>query len=139
MTTARSGRFAIVRPRIAACVLGIGLACGLAAADAGAIGYTSPASVGGPPPRVPAKPPPVIARIIAVSIQGSEMIITIAAGSNSGITKDWTAQVLRGDIDEPLPGGAITIVRVDKAITVAKVRLTGDQIKSHSRVKLSPP
>lgn len=86
-----------------------------------------------------AKAPPVKARIIGNSVQNGEVIITIGAGTNSGVQKDWTAQVLRGDTDTPLAGGDITIVRVDKGVTVGRVRLTTDQISTNSHVKLKAP
>jgi hypothetical protein len=47
--------------------------------------------------------------------------------------------VLRGDTDEPLRGGEVQVVRVEKALTVGKVRLTTDQLSSNSRVRLSAP
>lgn len=83
--------------------------------------------------------PPVLGRIIGTTIQGSEIIITIAAGSNSGIQPNWTGRVLRGDSDQPLAGGDIKVVRVDKAVTIGKVRLTADQLGVNPRVRLSAP
>ena len=47
--------------------------------------------------------------------------------------------MLRGDTDQPLSGGEVQIIRVDKAATVGKVKLTTDQIKANDRVKFSPP
>ncbi len=85
------------------------------------------------------KIPPVVGRIIGSSIQGSEVIITIGAGSNSGIAPDWTAHVLSGTGNNPLAGGDIKVVRVDKAVTVGKTRLTADQLLANPRVKLSAP
>jgi hypothetical protein len=85
------------------------------------------------------KVPPVVARIIGNSVSGSDLIITIGQGTNGGIAKGWNATVLRGDSDEPLRGGEVTIVRVDKALTVGKVHLTIDQVSANSRVRLSAP
>lgn len=85
-----------------------------------------------------AKADPVTARVLKNEIQGGDLIITIGAGSNSGISKGWRATVLRGDTDTPLSGGDVTIVRVDKNATVGRVKLTTDQIKANDRVKLSP-
>src|SRR5262249_7533995 len=85
------------------------------------------------------KLPPVMGRIIANSVSGSEVIITIGAGTNSGVQKNWGATVLRGESGQPLAGGEITVVRVDKGITVGKVRLTTDQLSSNPWVRLSPP
>jgi hypothetical protein len=86
-----------------------------------------------------AKIPPVIGRIINSSIQGGNVIVTIGAGTNSGIATTWKATVLRGDSDQPLAGGDIDLVRVDRAVTIGKVRLTTDQLLSNSRVRLSAP
>jgi hypothetical protein len=86
-----------------------------------------------------ARVPPVIGRIINSSIQGGNVIVTIGAGTNSGIATTWKATVLRGDSDQPLAGGDIDVVRVDKAVTIGKVRLTTDQLLSNSRVRLSAP
>jgi len=86
------------------------------------------------------KVPPVIGRIIGSSIQGSELIVTIAAGTNSGVAANWTAHVLSGGSGEtPLPGGDIKVIRVDKAVTVGKTKLTNDQVLSNPRVKLAAP
>jgi hypothetical protein len=81
---------------------------------------------------------PVVARVMKSEVQGGEVIITIGAGQNSGVAKGWRAYVLRGDSDSALPGGEVSVVRVDKQFTVGKVRLTADQLKANDRVKLSP-
>jgi hypothetical protein len=85
------------------------------------------------------KIPPVIGRIIESKIQGNELIVTIGAGSNSGIASNWTARVLSGSGDSLLAGGDIKVVRVDKAVTVGKTKLTADQLLANPRVKLSAP
>lgn len=85
------------------------------------------------------KIPPVIGRIIGSSIQGSELIVTIGAGSNSGVQSNWTAHVLSGSGDQALAGGEIKVVRVDKAVTVGKVKLTADQLLANPRVRLAAP
>ncbi|HEY0195476.1 MAG TPA: hypothetical protein VGC42_30385 [Kofleriaceae bacterium] len=86
-----------------------------------------------------AKVPPVVGRIIGVSDSSSGVVITIGAGTNSHIGKDWKAVVLRGDSDSPLAGGDVTVVRVDKGVTVGKVHLTIDQVSANSKVRLSAP
>lgn len=85
------------------------------------------------------KVPPVIGRIIGNNIQGSDVIVTIGVGTNSGVQKTWGATVLRGDSDQPLAGGEVTVIRVDKGVTVGKVHLTTDQLTANSRVRLSAP
>ncbi len=83
--------------------------------------------------------PSVTTRVMKNEVQGGDLIITIGAGSNSGVKKGWTATMLRGESDTPLPGGDVTIVRIDKGSTIGKVQLTADQVKVNYRVKLSPP
>jgi len=85
------------------------------------------------------KIPPVVTRIINSQIQGSEVIVTIGAGQNSGVAPNWTAHVLSGGSDQPLAGGDIKVIRVDKAVTVGKVKLTADQLLANPRVKLAAP
>lgn len=82
-------------------------------------------------------PAPMIRRIIGWSIQGSTTIITIAAGSNDGVRKDWKVWLLRGDSDEPLPGHEVQVIRVDKSVTVGKVRSAVDR-RGGARVLLRP-
>lgn len=86
-----------------------------------------------------AKADPVVTRVLKNEVQGTDTIITIGAGSNSGIAKGWRATVLRGDTDQPMSGGDVQIIRIDKGATVGKVKLTTDQIKANDRVKFSPP
>lgn len=51
---------------------------------------------------------------------------------NSGVRSDWTAQLLRRGSDKPLPGGEVTIVRVDKAVTLGRINVT-----SSCRIRVS--
>jgi hypothetical protein len=90
-------------------------------------------------PRCKEPRPPVVGRIISNTVQSGEVVITIAVGTNSGVAKGWSAQVLRGDSDQPLAGGDVTVIRVDKAVTLGKVHLTTDQISANSRVRLRAP
>jgi hypothetical protein len=86
-----------------------------------------------------AKPDPVKARVLHATVSGGDVVIQIPAGSSQGVKKDWRGQVLRGDSDTPFIGGDIQIIRVDKTLTVGKVKLTTDQVTSNPYVKLSPP
>jgi hypothetical protein len=83
--------------------------------------------------------PPVTARIINLRVQGRTVLITIAAGADQGITRDWTGHVLRGDSTSELDGGTVTLIRVAKRDTLGKVHLTTDQLSANPRVKLTPP
>ncbi|MEO8706907.1 MAG: hypothetical protein ABI867_43170 [Kofleriaceae bacterium] len=91
-------------------------------------------------PPVEPSPPPMIARIINKTVAADHVVITIAMGSNAGVTKTWNGKVVRDrGSTVALPGGSLVIVRVDKTITVATVKLTPDQISAHPWVRLSPP
>ncbi|HEY4238199.1 MAG TPA: hypothetical protein VGM88_00205 [Kofleriaceae bacterium] len=86
------------------------------------------------------KIPPVIARIIGNTINGSDVLITIGAGSDQGVADTWKGTVLKGSSGtSPLVGGDVQIVRVDKNKTIGKVKLTPDQLASNARVKLQAP
>jgi hypothetical protein len=90
-------------------------------------------------PRCDIKAAPVVGRIIGNQVQGSEVLITIAAGSEKGVDMTWTGHVLRGSSDTPLDGGDVKIIRVDKRATLGKVHLNIDQLEANGQVKLSPP
>jgi hypothetical protein len=96
-----------------------------------------------PPPVVTAPPPvavaPIVARIIKVEVVSDGVIITISAGSERGVDRTWKGEVLRVDTTTPLAGGAISIIRVSKLQTVAKVKLTTDLLTQNPQVRLGPP
>jgi hypothetical protein len=83
--------------------------------------------------------PPVTGRVIKNEVQGSDVLITIAAGTDQGVSKAWKGRVLRGDGDTPMEGGDVVVIRVGKRETIGKVHLTTDQISANPRVKLTPP
>jgi hypothetical protein len=85
------------------------------------------------------KDPPVVGRVIKNEVQGSDVVITIAVGSDQGVGKGWTGRVLRGNTDTPIDGGEVQVIRIGKRETIGKVRLTTDQIQANPKVKLSPP
>lgn len=87
--------------------------------------------------RVKAKP--IIGRVIRNDVSGDGLVITIGVGSEKGVNKDWKAVVLRGSTDEPMSSAEPVVIKVDKNITVVKVKLTTDQISANNRVRLSPP
>lgn len=82
---------------------------------------------------------PVIARVIKNEVQGSDVLITIAAGSDQMVAKGWRGTVLRGDSESAIEGGEVIVIRVGKRETLGKVRLTTDQVGANPRVKLTPP
>jgi hypothetical protein len=84
-------------------------------------------------------PNPVVGRIIGREQQGSQLILTVGAGSEQGVGKGWGGQVIKGsDInDRAVSGGDITIVRIDKTTTIVSTKLTADQLGPY--VRLTPP
>jgi hypothetical protein len=80
----------------------------------------------------------VTARVIGVNVR-TDVIIQIAAGSSQGIKPSWRGHVLRGDTDERMVEGDITLIRVDKHVTLARTKLTTDLITKNPYVRLSPP
>jgi hypothetical protein len=86
-------------------------------------------------------PDPIVARIIGNEVQGGELVLRIGTGSDQGISKSWRANVVAGpDVSEkPIPGGEVTIIRVDKQRVIGKTRLTASQIEANSYVKFTPP
>lgn len=90
-------------------------------------------------PKCNQKADPVVARVMATSVRGSEVVLTIGAGSAQGVQGGWKGQVLRGDSDTPLDGGSFSVARVGTKECVGSVKLTTDQIAANPRVKLSPP
>jgi hypothetical protein len=90
-------------------------------------------------PRCNVKAPPVTGRIIANQVQGSEVLITVAVGTENGVQKGWKCNVLQGGSDALLPGGDSIVIRADKKASLCKVHLNVDQLEANSRVKLSAP
>ncbi len=92
-------------------------------------------------PNCRVKAQPVMGRVIGKTVQGSDVIVQVGVGSDQGIKKGWTGKVLRGsDInDAAVPGGDVQIIRIDKAVTVVKVRLTADQVEQNKNIRFSPP
>jgi hypothetical protein len=90
-------------------------------------------------PKCNVKAAPVVGRVMRQEVQGNEVVITVAAGSDQGITSGWKGQLLRGTTDAPLDGGSFAVLRVGKRELIGKVKLTPDQVAANPRAKLSPP
>jgi hypothetical protein len=82
---------------------------------------------------------PVEAHVISVTVQGGYALVTLDVGSDSSIDSSWSGHILRGESDALLDGGDLSIVRIDKRRSVAKVRLTSDVVTANRRVRLVPP
>lgn len=66
------------------------------------------------------------------------VIITINKGREKGVDKTWSGTLLRGKSGRtPLPDGNFKIIRVTARQSVAKVRLSMDQVKANPRVQLT--
>jgi hypothetical protein len=90
-----------------------------------------------PPPCTDGAPIRVFAQIIGIVHYNSQVIVTISAGSQAGVTRGWTGHLLRRGSDDPLPGGEIQIVRVEKTLSIGKLRLAEDEILDNRRVRLT--
>lgn len=102
-----------------------------------------------PPVTEPVPPPPpqkpVVARIVTKEMQGDgTIIVTLGAGSDSGVGKEWTkGSLLRGDGKDPkarFPNGSITVIQVDRRTTKVRLRqgITSDILKDNDKVILEP-
>jgi hypothetical protein len=83
-------------------------------------------------------PEPVIARIVDTQIDGDGTIITIGVGSDDGIDRDWRLEVIDKK-NRPVANGRGVVVRLAKNLTIAKVKLTRDQVQHNPRVRLTEP
>ena len=83
---------------------------------------------------------PVFARVRRTQSSGSGgVIITISVGRNKGIERDWVGTLLNGKSKDALPDGDFKIIKVTASESIAKVRLSVDQVKANSRVRLQRP
>ena len=106
---------------------------------------TTPPPITTPPPLPPPPATPVIARIMTREVQADgSIIVTLGAGSDHGIGKDWTrGSLLKGDTRDPkarFPNGAVTVIQVNKNTTKVRLRpgITSDILKDNDKVVLEP-
>jgi len=75
----------------------------------------------------------VVGRVIAMMISGSEVVLTVAAGSSRGVAASWTATLPNQ------PQGSVRILRVDRMVTVVAVKgVTFDAIRGAGIIVLCP-
>lgn len=101
------------------------------------------ADFGNPDPANPLCDPkyrkPVAANVIGMDAHPGFVLITLDVGSETGIDTRWRGHVLRGNSSALLVGGDLTLVRVDKRRSIAKVQLTTDLITANPHLQLTPP
>lgn len=76
-------------------------------------------------------------RAIRVVVQGTDTIVTVGYGRDQGIDVHWHAAIVDAQGRSP-PGGACTIVRVDRTPTMCRTTLTPDQVRANLYVELRP-
>lgn len=75
----------------------------------------------------------VVGRVIAMTISGSQVVLTVAAGSSRGVVASWTPTL------PTQPQGSARILRVDRMVTVLAVTgVTFDAIRGIGIVVLCP-
>lgn len=82
--------------------------------------------------------PPIKARVIKVESLGSDRIVTISRGSDDGVAKDWTACFVDAN-DQCRPQGELVLIRVAKHTSLARAKVSVQQITALPYVKLSAP
>ena len=85
------------------------------------------------------RPKPYKTRVVGIQLAGRFVIVTLKGGTNRGISRDWTGSLLRGGSSNALTGGELEIIKVTKSKTVARVKLTIDQVSANKSALLSPP
>jgi hypothetical protein len=111
-------------------------------------GQGQPQGGGGSPPppdpiqdddRTPALEP-IRARVVTYQL-GSDgaVILTVNRGTNDGVERGWTGQMMMGNSGRPLRGGTFTVTRVTSGEAVGQARVSVDQIRANRDVVLMPP
>jgi hypothetical protein len=85
------------------------------------------------------RPEPVRGQVINVQVAGDGAIITINRGMERGVQQGWKGKILKKGSTKGMEGGDFTIVKAGKRDSVAKVRLTTDQVQANPDVLLEAP
>jgi hypothetical protein len=80
---------------------------------------------------------PFKARVIGLYVTGTGLELTIGAGANHGVTMRWRA-TMADAAGQAVPGGALTLVRVDSHITKGTIQWTAGQVQANPIVLLEP-
>lgn len=91
-----------------------------------------------PPPGAAAKP--VKARIVTIqNASGGGVIVILSKGTQQGVQRGWSGQLLQGSSDTPVSGGDFKIIQVNASQSVGKIKSLGvDQVKANRTVLLTP-
>jgi hypothetical protein len=100
---------------------------------------TPPDDEGAGSASTPAAAGPLTAQVVKVQASDGGIIVTLDRGKEHGVDRGWRGQVLQGSGNSPLSGGQFTIITVSARRSVAKIKLSIDQIRSNRRALLSPP
>lgn len=91
------------------------------------------------PPRRPGlQIAPLEARVVDLELSGNERIVTVLAGSEQGIGKTWRGAFVDRATNKPLAGGEVTIIRIDRRVTIVKTKLTAEQIRANKAIAFLP-
>ncbi|HUS29015.1 MAG TPA: hypothetical protein VMZ53_10905 [Kofleriaceae bacterium] len=98
-----------------------------------------------PKARKPVRPVPqnaIVGRIVGLDIYTDEgrdsSVITVAAGSENGISKGWHARFREGTTSNRLSGGDATVIRIDRRTVVLKTDLPAEQVRANRYIEFSP-
>lgn len=86
-------------------------------------------------------PEPIYGRITKIEDMGSEVRVTIGAGTNRGVATGWKALLItEKDLSsKAVPGGEIKITKVDKDFSIGTTKLNVDRVAANKHVKFVPP
>lgn len=82
--------------------------------------------------------PAVVGRVVDLEVRGDSHVVTVLAGSDSGIGKTWRATFVDAATRKPLAGGEAVVIHVDKTSTVLKTRLSAEQVRASRTVQFDP-
>lgn len=85
-----------------------------------------------------AKAPSLVARVVGIEISNDDVILTVAAGSEVGLTRRMHARVREGKTTKPLTGGEAVIIRIDRRSSILKVKLSPEQVRANRFVQFDP-
>ncbi|MEO8707341.1 MAG: hypothetical protein ABI867_45355 [Kofleriaceae bacterium] len=98
--------------------------------DGGACREPSPDN----PTDCPRPPTRLAGQIVSSAVTGGAVVITIDRGRRDHVDRNWTATLL--DDRDRAVAPAVAIIRVEDAVTDARIELTPDSIAQHRHILL---